>query len=145
MLKWILGTVLGVIIGIAGYFFWYLGAFKPVELLEKPVGPLHLIYKKHVGPYHKIVSTLDEVEKWAKENQVPCGRTFGEFLDNPNTVEEGRLRANCGCVIESENEQAPAPAMPKVLSISNAFVEPNGTSVIVPLMPLPWMPVALPH
>ena len=107
MLKWLLGTLLGVLLGILAYFSWHLGAFKPVNLVEKQVGPLQLIYKSHVGPYHKIVSTLDEVEKWAKENHVPCAQTFGEFLDNPNTVEEGRLRANCGCVVSFDAQTSP--------------------------------------
>ena len=104
MLKWFLGTLVGVVLGLVTYFSWYLGAFKPVNLVEKQVGPLQLIYKTHVGPYHKIVATLDEVEHWTKSNDIPCKRTFGEFLDNPEVVEEGRLRAHVGCVVDATPE-----------------------------------------
>ncbi len=113
MLKWLLGTILGVFLGILFYFISYLGVFKPVDILEKQVGPLQLIYKNHVGPYHKIVAALNEVEKWAKDNHISCERTFGEFLDNPNTVEEGRLRANVGCVIEAHPSDEPIPQLPE--------------------------------
>ncbi len=111
MLKWILGTILGVVLGLLVYFSWYLGVFKPVNLVEKQVGPLHLLYKNHVGAYHKIVPVLNEVEKWAKENHISCERTFGEYLDNPNTVEEGRLRANAGCVIAESSPVASSAAV----------------------------------
>ena len=48
----------------------YLGAFKEVELVESSFPETHLFYKLHIGPYHKIVKTLNEVEKWAKENNL---------------------------------------------------------------------------
>jgi AraC family transcriptional regulator len=109
MIKWILGAIVGVILGIATYFSLYLGAFKPVVLAEKTEGPLTLIYKVHIGAYHKIVPTLDEVQAWVESQKLVCQRTFGEFLDDPRVNEEGRLRANVGCVIENSTANLPVP------------------------------------
>ncbi len=102
MFKWVLGTIFGIVLGIGIYFSFYLGAFKPVDPMEKSLGPLILLYKTHVGAYHKIVSLLNEVEDWAAKNNIPCSKTFGEFLDDPLLVEEGRRRAHCGCVVSLE-------------------------------------------
>jgi hypothetical protein len=113
MFKWLLGTILGGILGIAIYFFWYLGALKPVLIAEKTEGPFKMIYKTHLGAYHKIVPTLDEVEAWVKSQNLICARTFGEFLDDPRVVEEGRLRAHVGCLIGNSTIDLPDP-IPKL-------------------------------
>lgn len=81
------------------YLAHYLGSFKPVLIAEKNAGPFHMIYKSHIGPYFKIVPTIEEVEKWAKEKGIDCHLTFGEYLDDPQTTEEARLRSNGGCLV----------------------------------------------
>ena len=104
------------------YIAQYTGAFKSVAVGLDQRGPYTLIYKDHIGPYHKIIETLESIEKWAKENQVNCQFTFGEYLDNPNLVEEGRLRARTGCLIENKNtqdiEKAKSLALPFDLKIT---------------------------
>ena len=99
MLKWFLGTLLGTVLGVAGYFTWYLGAFKPVLIAEKNQGPFHLLYKEHTGAYHKIAPTIAEVETWAKSKGLDCSRTFGEYFDDPRSVDEGRLHSRGGCLL----------------------------------------------
>jgi DNA gyrase inhibitor GyrI len=108
MIKWFLGTVLGVVLGISGYFLVHLGAFKSVLITEKTLGPLELIYKDHMGAYHKVSPLISEVETWAKSKDLNCTRTFGEYFDDPRSVEEGRLRARVGCVVDKipENLQS---------------------------------------
>jgi effector-binding domain-containing protein len=102
MLKWMLGTVLGVILGMAGYFTWYLGALRPVNLAEQEAGPYNLLYKENVGPYHKVAPLITEVETFAKSHGLICKLTFGQYLDDPRNVEEGRLRAHVGCLLSTE-------------------------------------------
>ena len=102
MLKWIIATILGTIIGIGVYLYNYLGGYKPVELAEIISEPLILLSKDHTGPYHKIVPIIMEVENWAKENGISCKKSFGEFLDSPESVEEGRLRSHGGCLLSKE-------------------------------------------
>jgi AraC family transcriptional regulator len=106
MLKWILGTVLGVILGLAGYFFWYLGAMKPVTIAEQDSGPYYLLYKENVGPYHKVAPVIIEIESYSQSHGLKCSLTFGQYLDDPRTVEEGRLRSHVGCLLSNEEFSA---------------------------------------
>jgi len=98
MLKWLLGTILGVVLGLAGFFFFSLGAYKSVEIQETNQPGLHLLYLDHSGPYHKIVTTIEKVEAFAKAEKLDCHLSFGQYLDNPQEVEEGRLRSRGGCL-----------------------------------------------
>lgn len=83
---------------LGGYLYIYLGAFKDVQvnLIDEP--SFHIIYKNHVGPYHKINKVIRSVEKWAQEQNLPCTQTFGEYLDDPNQVPHERLRSHGGCL-----------------------------------------------
>ncbi|MEK6627442.1 MAG: GyrI-like domain-containing protein [Bdellovibrionota bacterium] len=82
------------------YLFQYTGAFKSVSIDQDERGPFTVVYKTHIGPYHKIVSTIEEVEKWARNNNLKCRLSFGEYFDDPRIVEEGRLNSRGGCLID---------------------------------------------
>ena len=96
MMKWILGTLLGLVLGVSGYFYWYLGGWRSVTITEKKMGPYFMLAKDHVGAYHKIAPVIQEVESWAKSQSLDCSKTFGEYLDDPETVEQGRLKSRGG-------------------------------------------------
>lgn len=82
------------------YIMQYTGAFKSVTVGMDQRGPYTLIYKEHTGAYHQIVSAIQNVETWAKENKLKCRLSFGEYFDNPDMVEEGRLKSRGGCLID---------------------------------------------
>ena len=90
---------LGLVVFIL-YLSQYTGAFKDVLVSADQRPALQIIYKDHTGAYHKIVSTIEEVETFAKSKGLKCRLSFGEYFDNPDTVEEGRLRSRGGCVID---------------------------------------------
>lgn len=94
-----------------------LGVFKPVEFNTNEFGPFTLVYKSHVGPYHKIISTIEEVETWTKAQGIACDKTFGEFLDDPKVVEQERLKSNGGCIVDSASIQKLTPDIPKEFKI----------------------------
>jgi DNA gyrase inhibitor GyrI len=96
----ILGITAAIVVGLIFTLIYNLGAFKPVELRVDRLDPIKIVYKKHEGAYHKIVPVIEEVEKWAQANGEPCRQSFGEYLDNPDEVEEGRLHSNGGCIVE---------------------------------------------
>lgn len=98
-IRYILLPLFFAIIIYVGYLLFYVGAFKPVVISEKQAGPFILLYKDHVGPYHKIVPVIEEVETWAKENGIDCKLSFGKYLDDPNSVEEARLKSIGGCIL----------------------------------------------
>ena len=87
------------------YLFQYTGAFKSVTISEDRRGPFTIVFKDHVGPYHKIVAVLEDVEKWAKENGLKCRLSFGEYFDDPRVVEEGRLTSRGGCLIDANSPE----------------------------------------
>ena len=90
------------IIGLIMALLVYLGAFKSVSLSLSEAGPIRLVSKHHVGPYHKIVPTIEEVEDWAAKNGETCQTSFGEYLDDPDTTDEDRLKSNVGCLVTGD-------------------------------------------
>ncbi len=100
-----------VTIGLVAFLLYlaqYTGGFKSVYVGLDERGPYTLLYKNHNGAYHKIVESIQQVETWAKENKLDCKYTFGEFFDDPNVTEEGRLKSRAGCLIEEKNTTATA-------------------------------------
>lgn len=95
--------MLAIMLGVLGFGIYlanYLGAFKDVDLSEATFGPVKLIYQDHQGAYHKIVSKIQEVEVWAKANGFSCAKTFGQYFDDPRSVDEERLRSLGGCLVD---------------------------------------------
>lgn len=83
------------------YLFQYTGAYKSVSVaLDNQRGPYTVLYKDHVGAYHHTVSSIQEVETWAHSEGLKCRLSYGEYLDDPNVVEEGRLKSRGGCLID---------------------------------------------
>ncbi len=82
------------------YLFQYTGAFKTVSVDIDERGPYTIIFKPHIGAYHKIVTAIEEVETWAKANGLKCRLSFGEYFDDPRVVEEGRLNSRGGCILD---------------------------------------------
>lgn len=100
MIKW---GVLTVFVTIAAGLFYvanYTGYFRSVTILESTSGgPFRLLYKDHLGPYHKIVPVIEEVETWAKSKGIDCSLSFGLYLDDPKDVEQVRLKSRGGCIL----------------------------------------------
>lgn len=107
MLKVTIATVAALAIAFVIHLVTYLGVFRPVEI-ETGVRPATgLLYKDHLGPYHKINSVISDIETWAKANGIECKLTFGEYFDDPSAVEEVRLRSRGGCLVSTKPAQFP--------------------------------------
>lgn len=108
IIRWAIVSFLVFFSVTAGFLYFRLGAFKPVELqLVESATSMTILYKKHQGPYHEIIQTINEVENWAKSNGVDCPETFGEYLDNPAATDPDRLRSHGGCIINNLPPQSP--------------------------------------
>ena len=97
--------------GLFTYLYIYLGASKSVEILIEEQPPLTLLFLDHTGAYHYIGTKIGEVETWASKNNVACPRTFGEYLDSPEAVDQDRLRSRGGCIVQKPLTRAPAEGM----------------------------------
>lgn len=107
MLKVTIATVVVLIIAFVVHLVTYLGVFRPVDI-ETGVRPATgLLYKEHLGPYHKINTIIADVETWAKANGIECRLTFGEYFDDPSAIEEVRLRSRGGCLVATKPTQFP--------------------------------------
>ncbi len=107
MLKKIILALFVSLVVFAIYVANYTGYYNPVELSSREEGPLYLIYKEHRGAYHGIGESIAAVEKWARDNGIPCPRSYGEFLDDPAAVDQDRLRSRGGCVLSRESPVTP--------------------------------------
>jgi DNA gyrase inhibitor GyrI len=114
MVKWALLTVVGIFAFLGGYLFFYLGAYKEPTLHGQVKIEFHMLAKRHIGPYHEINETIQEVEAWALNHNPPCEKTYGRYLDNPQKVEAARLRSDVGCLLS-----APIVGLPKDLNYSH--------------------------
>ena len=108
-MKSLVGFVVLAVVVLIGALLMRLGAFKPVELRVEEAGPFQVVYQPHTGAYHKIVPVIEAVEKWATQIQEPCKISFGEYIDDPNAVEEDRLKSIGGCIVK-ENWTGKLPA-----------------------------------
>ena len=86
---------------LAAYLYFYLGAYKSVDFAVETRGPMFLLYKTHTGAYHEIGPTIQAVEAFASAHGMSCSVTFGEYLDDPGSVDQDRLRGRGGCVLDA--------------------------------------------
>jgi AraC family transcriptional regulator len=107
MIKYVLGGIFFLLLAFVTNLLIYLGAFKAVEITVQDELPIKMIYKDHIGAYHKIVPVIESVENWVKANGLDCTRSFGEYLDNPDIVDEDRLKSRGGCIVDQFPEQLP--------------------------------------
>ncbi|HVK60700.1 MAG TPA: GyrI-like domain-containing protein [Bdellovibrionales bacterium] len=107
--------VIATVVALLASLYFRLGADKDVVITLEEVGPYQVAYKNHLGEYHKIVPIIEEVEKWMKSLGLKCQVSFGEYLDNPESVANDRLRSRGGCVLES----APPMVLPPGIAIGS--------------------------
>lgn len=105
-------VLLGMVLFLVTAIIWgvfNLGIFKSV-MFETATAPSPIRYNlftvARTGAYHKINETLIDLEKWAAENNLNCTETFGLFYDDPDFIEEARLRSDAGCLVPTEEINA---------------------------------------
>src|ERR1044072_6020410 len=98
MLKGFLAGLAFAIIALIIYLGFHVGAIKSVDITEGDRPAMYVLYQEHVGPYYKISQKIAYVEQEAKRMGFDCQKTFGEYFDDPDDVEESRLRSRGGCV-----------------------------------------------
>ena len=93
-------TTIAAILAFSVFMYFRLGMNKTVMLEAREAGPFKTLYQKHTGPYYKIAEKIEFVEKWALANGVSCSKTFGQYIDDPQSVDEDRLQSEGGCIVE---------------------------------------------
>lgn len=143
MIRYILFLFISCLIVFCFTLFFRLGGHKRVDLEVKQVPVTAALYISHLGPYHKVNSSIVKVEEWALANNIPCLRSFGYYIDDPNTADETRLRSEVGCLLEgissvSLNKNLPEWLQLKTFSEGSYLVaEFEGAPSIGPLKVYP--------
>mmetsp|Transcript_12401 Transcript_12401/g.17236 ORF Transcript_12401/g.17236 Transcript_12401/m.17236 type:complete len:204 (+) Transcript_12401:51-662(+) len=75
------------------------GSLPLVEVKSEEVGPLVFVYKRNVGPYHKVGSVFDEVSTMVQNLGISCDRLVGIYFDDPRRVDPIKLRSEIGVVV----------------------------------------------
>ncbi len=127
-MKYILVFVLGIIVSFCGFLANYLGVFKPVVISQQSRGPYVMVYKDHVGPYHKTVSVITEVETWIYDKGLDCHLSFGEYPDDPEKTEEARLKSRGGCLLDSLSPEV-AKQLPPDFKVAEKPAQPYVVAV----------------
>ncbi len=97
--RWLFLIIFIAIASTMLYVSFYIGLFRSAEVVQETRPGFYVVYQPHLGPYHKINPVIEEVEGWAQSVGINCPVSFGEYLDNPNSVDEHHLRSHGGCVI----------------------------------------------
>lgn len=106
-LRHLVSSTFFIIILFMSYLAYHLGVLKPVVVDEGDFGPFKVVYKEHLGAYHKVVGVIEEVEKWTRTQNESCLISFGEYLDDPKMIEQSRLKSRGGCFVETDLNNLP--------------------------------------
>lgn len=66
--------------------------------------PIRVAAMLHKGSYETLSATFDELFEWVESKRVPIMRTIGIYWDNPEFVDEAKLRS-AACVEIPTNYQ----------------------------------------
>jgi len=97
MAKKVFGSFLVMLFSILIFLYFRTGAYKSVKTVKAPAPMLELYYMENVGPYHKIVDSLNYVEDEFNKLGIECPRTFAHFMSDPEIIEHEKLISHVGC------------------------------------------------
>lgn len=136
MLKhFLLALLLGFLI-LFGYWYWYTGYYKPVELSYQEGESLVLLGVEHFGPYHEIAKKISQVEAFVQARGGDCRQSFGWYKDDPRKVDGPRLRSMGGCVLPQALSEGELQAWQQVWQEKHGSNKEGGG--LGPLQQLQW-------
>jgi len=129
-LKWFLLFVLVSVAGCA-WFLDYMGMFDTLNVTEKQMGPFTYAYEEFMGPYQNTMPVFARVKDFLATQGVTAGKGVGVYFDNPAQAPAGKLRSNCGAIIE-ETDPLKIAALQVQLKIGS-FVQADCVVVEFPI------------
>ena len=93
-----------VIAGIAA-FLYYLGIFQKMEVSESSFGPYQVLYREHKGAYEKVGEVFREMMDYQEKVKINSEMMFGIYYDDPEKIEEHKLRSEIGLVLNKEDHK----------------------------------------
>ncbi|MCX5781121.1 MAG: GyrI-like domain-containing protein [Elusimicrobia bacterium] len=135
--------IVALIIISIGIYFYSLGTFMRINVVEKEIGPFQLVYKEHKGSYNGVGKIQMEIYRDLLNNEkIDTSKGFGIYYDNPKTVKEADLRSIVGVILE-EKDYVKIPKLktkynimlyPKTPSMTAEFPLKNILSIYIGVM-----------
>ncbi len=107
-LQIVLWIIVVLVVVIASAYTYY-GGFVNISPEIKEVGGETLVYEKITGDYSQSAAASDRVyQKLLEDYQIATTKGFGIYYDNPKVTEKDKLRADIGCILESDFDKIEA-------------------------------------
>jgi hypothetical protein len=82
--------------------YLYFGGFSKIELQITEQGGETLVFEEITGDYKQSAVVMDRIyHDLLKNENIETFRGFGIYYDNPKVVEIEKLRAEAGCILET--------------------------------------------
>lgn len=95
--------IIGAFLLIFFLVYGYYGGFYPVLPEIRQEGGETLVYEKMTGDYAQSPEVSDRVyNQLLREHKITTTRGFGIYYDHPETTDKDKLRADVGCILESD-------------------------------------------
>jgi len=95
--------LVGSFVGITLYRMGIVDHPQVVGVQKKSIA--QMLVRTKVGAYHKSVPDLLELKRALDKNKMEPSFCFAEFFDDPDVVEQKKLKSQIGCAFESPLEK----------------------------------------
>lgn len=90
------------LIGILLVIYSYFGGFSKIDIQISEQGGETLVYEEITGDYKQSAVVMDKIyNDLIEKEDIETYRGFGIYYDNPKVVEIDKLRAEAGCILET--------------------------------------------
>lgn len=96
-------TILGLIVALVAVYAYY-GGSKKIEFSIVETGGEVLIYEEIQGDYRQSREVGDKIYySLLDEDKIETFKGFGVYYDNPQKIEQSKLRSEAGCILEEKD------------------------------------------
>lgn len=96
--------IASIVLFITIVMYVYLGGFSNLRIRTENVGGETVIYKEITGDYNNLSPITNEIYYYLLNKlSIETYKGFGIFYDNPRLTEKSKLRAEAGCIIETQD------------------------------------------
>lgn len=99
IIKYIL-AFFALVLVLVGCYLWYLGAFIPITVEERIMGPYILVHEEHIGSYNEVGPVFDSLYQSLLADGFDTTIGMGLYYDDPKTTNESELRSDVGSLID---------------------------------------------
>lgn len=105
IIKWIVIVII-ILIALAAAYLALMGAFNPIKVEEKVMGPMVVVYTDYKGDYSKVGPVMEKFsDELIDKYKINPAKGIGIYLDNPKQVKSENLRSKLGFILDASDSQ----------------------------------------